>query len=182
MYRSDSELAAGATITLVSVFLLSAFLYILIGYGIDRIILVSLQTANVMASTQQRYDTIRVMLTVFQFEPIIMLVGVGINTWVSSTRSESGEVDLSSMLMGASEMIILTLVLIALTMFGGMAIESVINVVNHTAIGLAPDIALFGAVVYTAPLFYGLTVLALMGVVIQYLILCVKVVDYGQSI
>jgi hypothetical protein len=179
--RSDTELAAGATITLVSVFLLSCILYIIIGYGIDRIILSSIQMASTMPSTQQRFDTIRVMLTVFQFEPVIMLLGVGINTWVSSTRSESGEVDLSSMLVGASEMIILTLVIIALAMYGGAAIESVINVMNHfVAIG-TPDVGLFSAVIYNAGLFYGLCVLALMGVIIQYIILCVRVVDYGSS-
>jgi hypothetical protein len=182
MKNHDNESAAGSTITLVSVFMLSCILFILIGYGVDKIIMVSINTAGTMPATQMRYDIIKIMLMIFQIEPFIILIGAGINTWVVSTRSQSGEVDLGGMLAGAAEMVLLTLGMIALVMFGGMALESVINVINNVPFVVTSQIELYSAIIYIGPVFYGLCVLGLLGAVIQYLMLCVQTVDYGTSI
>lgn len=178
--RYDNEEAAGAVLSIVATFILSAILFLIIGYGVDRVIQLSIAMQG-MPSSQMRYDVIRIMLTTFRFEPIIILVGVGINAWVASTRTLSGEVDLSNMLLGASEMIILTLVLIALTMFGGLGLEYVINIVNTSPILSSGNMLLYSAVQYIAPVFYGLVFLGLVGAIIQYILLCVQVVDFGQQ-
>jgi hypothetical protein len=178
----DNETAAGSTITLVSVFLLSCILFILIGYGIDKIIMVSINMSGTMPSTQMRYDVIKIMLMIFQIEPFIILIGAGINTWVVSTRSQSGEVDLGGMIGGAAEMVLLTLGMIALVMFGGTALESVINVINNVPFVVTSQVELYSAIMYIGPVFYGLCVLGLMGAVIQFLMLCVQTVDYTSSV
>lgn len=175
------ESGAGATISLVAVFLLSCFLFIMIGYGIDRIIMASINMAPALASTQMRYDTIGVMITAFRFEPFIILVGVGINTWVVSNRTTSGEVDLGGMMWGAAEMILLTLGMIALTMFGGAAIETVVSVVNNVPYAVSTQPGLYSAVGWIGPVFYGLCFLGLCGAIIQFLMQCVQTVDYEPS-
>ena len=177
----DNESGAGSTITLVSVFLLTCILFVLIGYGIDKVIMVSLNMVNVIPATQMRYDTIKVMLLIFQFEPFIILIGAGINTWVVSTRSQSGEVDLGGMLAGASEMLLLTLGMIGLVMFGGAALEGLIGVINNVPYAMTSQADLYSAVIYIGPVFYGLCVIGLMGVLLQFLMLCVQTIDYGTS-
>lgn len=176
----DNDQAAGAVLSIVATFILSAILFIIIGYGVDRVIQLSIALQG-LPSTQMRYDVVKIMLTTFRFEPIIVLVGVGINAWVASTRTLSGEVDLANMLLGASEMIVITLVCIALTMFGGLGLEYVINVVNTNLLLSSGDLLLYQAVQYIAPTIYGLCFLALVGAIIQYILLCIQVVDYGTA-
>lgn len=179
--RRDTEEAAGATLTLVSVFLLSCILFILIGYGIDKVVQMSLVMQSSLPSTQMRYDVIQIMIMVFRFEPFVILIGAGINVWVASIRTTSGEVDLAAMLTAASEMLLLTLGVTALTMFGGMAIEGVIFVMNGLPLSSTFQPGLYSAVIYIAPVFYGLCVLGLMGAVIQFIIQCVQTVDYNPG-
>jgi hypothetical protein len=174
----DNESAAGATISLVAVFLLSCILFILIGYGIDRIILTSINIAASMPATQMRYDTIMNMIMVFRFEPFIIIIGAGINTWVVSTRSQSGDVDLGGLLGGAAEMLLLTVGMIALVMFGGAALESVVSVINNVPFVVTEQIGLYSMIMYIGPIFYGLCFLGLVGAVIQFVMLCVQTVDY----
>lgn len=183
MKRHDNEEAAGATLTLVSVFLLSCVLFILIGYGVDKIVAISIATQSIMPATQMRYDVIRLMLLVFRFEPLILLLGGGINVWVVSTKAMGGwaESDLAQMGIGAAELILLTLGMIALVMFGGGALETVVNVVNNVPFVSGENAELYSAVIYVGVLFYGLCFLGLVGAVVQYLILCVRSVDYGAS-
>lgn len=178
---SDNSIAAGSTITLVSVFLLSCILFVLIGFGIDKVIMASVNFQTIVASSQMRYDVIKVMLMAFEFEPFVILIGAGINVWVVSARSTSGESDLSGMLVAASEMLLLTLGVIALTTFGGLAIESVIGVMNNLVITSATQPGLYSAVIYIAPVFYGLCTLGLFGVIIQFLMTCVQTVDYSTG-
>ena len=182
MIAHSNDEAAGAVLTLVSVFLLSGILFVLIGYGIDKVILTSFNLATTMPSSQVRYDVVQLMLKVFQFEPILILLGVAINAWVSSIRTQSGDVNLSAMMVGAAELIIITLVVIGLVMFGGMAIESVITAMNHFVIGGGGgQPGLFSAVQYSGMIFYGVCFLGLVGACIQYLILCVQTVDVSSS-
>lgn len=179
--RYDNSDAAGAVITLVSVFLLSAILFLIIGYGVDRVVWIN-NALQGMPSSQLRYDTLSVMLMTFRFEPMVVLVGAGLNTWIASVRTFSGEVDLSGMLQGVAEMIILTLAVIALTMFGGIGIEFVINMVNTSPVLSGGDLMLYQAVQYVAPTFYGICFIGLLGAVIQFILQCVQVIDYGQMV
>jgi len=180
-HTTDNSIAAGSTITMISVFLLSCVLFILIGFGIDKVIMASLNFQSILASSQMRYDVIKVMLMAFEFEPFIILFGAVVNVWVVSSRSQSGESDLSGMLVAASEMLLLTLGVVALTTFGGLAIESVIGVMNNLVLTTTTQPGLYSAVVYIAPVFYGLCVLGLFGVIIQFIMTCVQTVDYSQS-
>lgn len=178
-YVPDNSMAAGATLTIVSVFLLSCLLFVLIGYGVDKIIALSLNFQSIFPATQMRYDTVKILLMAFEFEPFIILIGAGINVWASSTRTTSGESDLSGIAGAAAEMILLTLGVIALTMFGGAAIESVIYTMNNIVQVASPEPGLYAAVIFIAPVFYGLCILGLFGAIIQYIISCVQVVDYS---
>jgi hypothetical protein len=90
-------------------------------------------------------------------------------------------VDLGGMLGGAAEMLLLTLGMIALTMFGGAAIESVVSVANNLPFVVTGDFGLYSAVIYVGVVFYGICVLGLMGAIIQYMMLCVQTVDYSTS-
>jgi hypothetical protein len=178
--KFQSDDAAGAVISLVFVFLLSAVLFVVIGYGVDKIV-AALIALKSMPSTQMRYNVLIAMLTTFRFEPVVILVGAGLNSWVASLRTLSGEIDLSSMMLAASELIILTMALIALTMFGGLGLESVVNVVNHNPILSAGNLMLFSAVQYIPNVVYGMCFLGLIGAIVQFILTCVQVVDYQQS-
>jgi hypothetical protein len=184
-YSNDSymgnDVAAGATLTLVAVFLLSCVLFIFIGYGVDKIIAMSIAMQGNLPATQMRYDTIKILVMTFRFEPALILIGCGINTWVASTRTESGEVDLAQMLTQSSEMLFLTLGVIALTMFGGAALESIIYTMNNIPIIGTTQNGLYSAVIYIVPIFYGLCFLGLCGAIIQFVIQCVQTIDYSPS-
>lgn len=180
-FPPDNEVAAGATITITAVFLLSCILFVLIGFGIDKVIMANDGFQSIISSSQMRYDVIKIMLMTFEFEPFIILIGAGINVWVSSARTTSGESDLSGMVWAAAELLLLTLGMIALTTFGGLAIETVINVMNNIVLTATTQPGLYNAVIYIAPVFYGLCVLGLFGAVIQYIMTCVQTVDYGTG-
>jgi hypothetical protein len=130
-------------------------------------------------TSQMRFDIVNLQLLVFRAEPLILLIGLGINHWVNALREYSGAVSLGSLLMGAVEMIMLTVVMIALTLFGGAGIDMVMNAANGmTIVGATSE--LYGAVQYIAPVFYGFMLLILLGIVIQFVVMCVQTVDYSQ--
>ena len=179
--RTNNEEAAGATFSLIAVFVLSGLLFVLIGFGIDKVIATQLSMAANMPASQMRYDIAQVMIMALRVEPFIVLIGAGLASWIISLRSASGDVPLSELLLGASEMIILTFVMIALELFGGMGIEKVIAAVNSIQVP-GFNVALFSAIQYGAPIFYGVCFLGLCFAIVQFLLVCVQVVDYRQSI
>jgi len=171
--------SAGGLITLVLVIILAGIMYLLVGGAIDKIIMVGLKLFSGSGASQMRYDTINLLLLVFRAEPLVVLLGVGINHWVNALREYSGGVSLSGMAIAVIEMMIGTVIMVAITLFGGAAIDLVIASSNGmTIMGANPE--LYSAVQYTGPIFYGFCLLITIGLVIQFVITCVSVADYSQ--
>lgn len=173
------EASAGGIVTLIAVFLVAGVLFVAIGFGIDRITLITNALYGTSPSSQIRFDTVEFMIATFRIEPIILLIGVGINYINNSIREYSGAISLSTLLMGAAEMITLTILLIAFTLFGGGAIDQIISYMTTWQVGGNP-IELFSAVQYSGVLFYGFMLLINIALIIQFLILCVQTVDYSN--
>ena len=174
----DDNASAGGIITLITVFLVAGFMFVAIGFGIDRITMIIAQLYATSPASQMRFDTVEFMIATFRVEPIILLIGAGINYFTNSIREYSGAVSLSTVLGGAVEMIVLSILLIAFTLFGGGAIDQVVYFVSNWQVGSNP-IDLFSAIQYTGVVFYGFMLLVMAALVIQYLILCVQTVDYS---
>ena len=176
----NEEASASGILTLVFVFMLCGILFVMIGFAIDRVVTTAIQGFSMFPVSQMRVDILKIMIMIFRFEPFIIVISLGINHLINANRSTSGFSDLSTLAISAGEMIILTVVIIALTFFGGMGVEMVINIINTTPIG-SPDLGLFSAIQYTLPVFYGMCVIGLMGSVIQFVVQCVSTVDYTQQ-
>jgi len=175
-YNDD---AAAGIFTLIAVFLLASVLFIVIGYGIDRFTLMSSAMFSGTAASQMRFDTVNIMVAAFRVEPFILLMAIGANYWIGEMRQQTGMADVGTMIMAAVEMITMTLILIAFTLFGGYGLDSVVRFANNFTV-VNPDLSMFSAVQYLAPLFYGVMFLILVGVIIQFIMTCVKTVDYSQ--
>lgn len=178
--KFDNETAAAGIFILVVTFFLAALLFILIGFGIDRITLMSARMFDGTAAAQLRFDVVNLQLMAFRVEPFILFIGLGFNHWVGEMRQYTGMADVGTMFYAAAEMIIITLTIIVLTLYGGFGIDTVVNFVNHWVIA-NPDLDMFLAVQYIDPVFYGITVLAIVGVIAQFLMTCVQTVDYSSS-
>lgn len=174
------EASAGGIITLITLFLVGGLLFVCCGFAIDKITEIIQMMYATQAASQLRYDIVTYQIMTFRVEPIILLIGGGINHFVNSLRETSGSIAMGTVVIGAFEMISLTLVMIACTMFGGAAIDTVIGVVSAWQIGGNPS-DLFYAVEFVGPVFYGIMLLITLGLVVQYLILCVQTVDYSTS-
>ena len=178
--KMDTESAVGGIITLVFVFVLSMILFILIGYGIDRFTLTAAHLFTGTPSSQMRFDVFNLQVMAFRAEPFIVLIGLGINYWITEIRQQGGMITLSTMLLGTSEMIFLTLVGMAMELFGGFGIDQVIIAVSNWKI-IGAGIDLYSAVQYIGPVFYGVCFLVTLAGIIQYVVMCVSVSDYSQS-
>lgn len=180
MKNYDNEMAAAGIFTFVLVFFLAAILFVLIGFGIDRVTLIAARMFDGTPASQLRFDVVNLQLLAFRIEPFLLLIGLGFNYWVGEMRQYSGMADVSTMIFASAEMITITFVVIVLTLFGGFGIDTVVNFVNHMIV-INPDLDLFLAVQYIAPVFYGIMLLVIVGVIAQFFMTCVQVVDYTQS-
>lgn len=178
-HSTNSEDAAAGVFTYVLLFFMAALLFIVIGFGIDRFTLIASTMFYNLPASQMRFDVVNLMLLVFRAEPVILFVCIGINYWVCELRQFSGMVDVGTMILAVVEMITLTLVVVAFTLFGGYGLDTLVNFVNNFTV-LNPDLSLFAAVQYIAPVFYGTMFLILLGVVIQFVMTCVQTVDFSQ--
>lgn len=176
----NEEASASGIMTLVFVFLLCGVLFVFMGYAIDRIVMTAINQFSTFPVSQMRIDTLKICIMIFRFEPFIIIFGLGINHLINANRSSSGFSDLSALTISAGEMIILTVVVLALMFYGGLGVEMVISTMNGTVIP-NPDTSLYSAVQYVLPVFYGLCVIGLMGSIIQFLVQCSAAVDYMQS-
>lgn len=174
--RTDNSEAAGGIITLMFCFLLAGILFVLIGFGIDRLTLMASKMFVGMAASQMRYDVFAIQLMIFRLEPFILLLGIGINYWVNQIRVVSGIVELGTLLMGAGEMIVLTLVLMMFNLFGGYAIDFIIQFVNGWHFVVQEDMTF--VIQYLGIVYYGMMMLLTIAVVVQFVVLCVQTVDY----
>jgi hypothetical protein len=177
---NNEDASAGGIIALVGVFLLAGVLFVAIGFGIDRFTLMAFRMFTNTASSQIRFDTVNLQLMIFRAEPFILLLFAGLNYWVTEIRQYSGTIPLGTMLMNAAEMIILSLVTILFTLFGGYALDMTMSFVNGWNVaGVDLDMTL--AAQYGGMLFYGVMFLAMIGVILQFCIAAVQITDYSQS-
>ena len=178
--KNPEEASAGGILTLVTVFLLAGTLFVLIGFGVDKFTVLSAQLYTGAATSQMRFDTVSLMIMAMRAEPLLLLLGLGINHWVNASRQYSGIISLGTLLVGAAEMILSTLAIIAFTLFGGGALDAVIFFVNNWEVpGTVQD--LFSAIQFIGPAFYGICFLILIAIIVQFFALCVQTVDYTQQ-
>jgi hypothetical protein len=173
-----SEDAAASIFTFVLLFLLCAILFLMIGFGVDKITLIASNMFTGVGESQLRFETFNVMILVFRIEPIIMLMSIGLNYWVSTLRINSSMADTSTMIIAAAEMITMTFILIVFEIFGGSALDNLVNFINKFPIA-NPDVSLFAAVQYIEVCYFGILFLILIGVIVQFVVTCIKTVDYS---
>jgi hypothetical protein len=175
--RNDSnEDAAGGIITLTFVFLLSAMLFIIMSYGVDKITLLA-QTVMTTNASQMRYDSLNIQLILFRLEPMILLLGAGINYWITESRQMSGITDLGGMLMSAVEMILGTFVMMLLCFFGGGALDQVTGALE--AWSFIPQADMYTVTQFLVPVFYTFMTLIIVSIIALFLLKCVQIVDYA---
>jgi hypothetical protein len=177
--KSIDDNAAAGIFTFVLLFLVCSVVYLAIGFGTDKITAIGAKMFIDTAASQMRFSITNWELQVFRAEPLIMFLSIGINYWVSELRQFSGMADTSTMIVASVEMITLTLVIIVFTLYGGYGLDTLVNIINHNTV-VSPDLALFGAVQYISPLFYIVMFLILIGVVVQFVMTCVRTIDFQQ--
>jgi len=178
MKRYDNDSGAAGIITLMFVFLLASVIFIVSGFGIDRLTTLAIQTMGENAS-QLRYDTLNIQLILFRIQPLILLIGAGINYWVTESKQISGITDLGGMLMSAAEMIIGSFTLMLLTFFGGGALEMVIGTVE--AWNFTPIEEHYLVIQYLSVTFYGIMTLLVVSLIALFIVRCVQIVDYSST-
>lgn len=171
--------AAGALIGLTLLFLLCGIMFVVVGFGIDRITLAASSSVLGDAAAQLRFDVLNIQLLIFRLEPFIVLLGGGINYWINRNRQMSGEVDVGSTLIAGAEMILVTLVLVVLNMFGGGALDTVTKTVD--AWNFVPIADHYTLIQYLPNAFYGIVMLLTVAVVAAFVISMFKVVDYSNT-
>lgn len=180
MNHSNDNGSAGGIFTLVAIFLLAGMVFVINGYALDKLTAV----ANggmfaAVSATQMRYDVFNLMVMVFRFQPILVLISLGLNRLLSANMQFSEQTPLSSLTYGVVEMIFLTIVIMAFTMFGGTAIDAVVSTV--TSIGMGDPSIGYELIQFIPSIFYGMMFLALVGICIQFVLECVQVADHSNS-
>lgn len=173
-----NEDAAAGVFTYTLLFLLCGILFLMIGFGVDKVTMLASNLYTGVGESQLRFETVNWMLVVFRAEPVIMLILMGINYWVSELRVNSGMTDTGTMIIASAEMITMTFVLITFTLYGGYAIDTLVTFINTFPIA-NPDTSLYAAVQYISVSYYGLCFLILIGVIVQFAMTCVRTVDYN---
>lgn len=179
---NHDDASAGGLLTLVAVFIAAGLFFVINGYGIDKLTAMVQAAYISMPVTQFRYDIVNYEIMVFRIEPIILLFGIGINHIVVSMREYSGIVSMGDIIWGAAQMITGTLFIIAITLYCGAGLDTLMYTVTGMNFnGSVPVGDLYGAVQYVGPVIYGFLLIICMGLVINFLVLCVQVVDYSTS-
>jgi len=176
--KHHNEEAAASLFTFVLLFFLCAILFIMVGFGVDKITMISANMFTGIGDSQLRYETANVMILAFRVEPIIMLLGLMINNWVSTLRVNTGMAETGTMIIAGAEMITMSLIMIVFTLFGGYALDNLVNFINKFTV-ITPDLSLYSAVQYITPCFYGIMFLIMMGIIVQFIMTCVRTVDYN---
>jgi len=177
-WKIDNEVAAGGIIALFFCFLLAGILFVITSFGVDRMSLM-VHTMSAVNASQMRFDVFEIQKQIFRFEPLIMLLGIGINYFVNQIRVISGSVEIGTLLRGAGEMIVLTIFLMMINLFGGQAVDFVVSFVNNWQFEVVSD--MFLVIQYVGVVFYGIIMLLTIAVVVQFVILCVQTVDYANT-
>lgn len=179
-HNNEDAVAAGI-ITIVFVFLLAGILFIANGYAIDMLTkIINTTVFSAAAASQARYDTVNMMAMVVRFEPIVVLLGLGLNHIVNSTREFSDTAPLSTLAMGAAELIFSSVFLIGVALFGGYGLDKVVSTMTTLNFG-ASGMGLYDIVQYLPGLVYGFLFLALVGANVLFILQCVGIVDYANG-
>jgi hypothetical protein len=173
-----NEDAAAGIFTFVLLFFLCGILFIVVGFGVDKITALASTMYTGINESQLRFETANWMLLVFRAEPLIFLILIGYNFWVSEMRQNSGMADTGTMIIAVAEVITMTFIIIMFTLFGGSALDTVVQFVNTFPV-TNPDISLYSAVQYISVCFYGIMFLVLVGILAQFGMTCVRTVDYN---
>lgn len=176
---NNDEASAGGIVTLVAIFLLAGTVFVVNGFAIDQITMsINSGMFTATSATQMRYDVFNLMVMVFRFQPILILIALGINRLLSANMQFSEETPLSKLTIGVVEMMLLTVVIMAFTMFGGFALDSVVSIVTTLNFGNSTG---FAIIQFIPNLFYGIMFLALIGICIQFVLECVQVSDHSNT-
>ena len=62
----NEDASAGGLLTLVTVFILAGILFLLIGFAVDKIVLVGLKMFSGIGTSQMRFDIVNLQLLVFR--------------------------------------------------------------------------------------------------------------------
>jgi hypothetical protein len=176
--KMDSESGAGGIITLMFVFLLSAIMFIIMSYGVDKITLLA-QTVMTTNASQMRYDSLNVQLILFRLEPVILLLSAGVNYWVTESRQMSGISDLGGMLLSAAEMILGTFTIMLLCYFGGSALDMVVGTMEGWS--FIPQADTYMVIQFLVPAFYAFCTLLIVSIIALFVVRSVQIVDYAAT-
>lgn len=181
--HSNEDGSASGVVTLVFVFLLGGFLLIAAGYATDQLTGM-LYMSGIFSSTpatQLRYDVVNFQVMVLRFTPVLILVFLGINQILESNREFSGSTPLSAIAIAAAEMIFQNVIIMAVTLFGGFALDKIVATMTGLALG-AQQTGLYGGLIqYIPSVFYGVLFLATVGSCVLFAMYCIQVVDYSHS-
>jgi hypothetical protein len=169
---------AGGIITLMFVFLLCAMLFMIMSYGVDRLTMLSITTMTENAS-QFRYDSLNIQLILFRLEPMILLIGAGLNYWITESRQMTGITDLGGMLLSAAEMILGTFTIMILCYFGGSALDMVVGTMEGWNFTPVADSYLI--IQYLVPAFYAFCTLLIVSIIALFVVRSVQMVDYAAT-
>jgi len=181
MKHNNDDGSAGGITTIVFIFLLAGVLFITNGYAIDKFT----QIANTgmfatLAASQLRYDVFNLMVMVFRFQPFLILISLGINRLMSANMQFSEQTPLSSLTFGIVELEFATVFIMAITMYGGYALDGVISTITALKLG-GIDTSGYEIIQYIPNVFYGLLFLILIGMCVQFVLECVQVSDHTVS-
>lgn len=180
-FNNNEDAVAGGIITLVFVFLLGGVLFIANGYAVDRLLaLLNTSAFSLSAASQIRYDVVNLEAAVFRALPIVVILGLGLNSYVNSIREFSDTAPLSTLAMGVAELIFAHVFLIGATIFGGFALDKVIATMTGLNFG-ASTTGLYDVVQYIPSIVYGSLFLACIGACVLFVLQCVGIVDYNIS-
>jgi len=183
-YMDNEDGSAGGIFTLVSIFLLAGFLFVVNGFVLDQLTLMA--NSGMFATTaasQLRYDVFNLIIMVFRFQPIIVLIALGINQLMSSNMQFSETTPLSSLAFGVIELEFITTIIMAVAMFAGYGLDTVVSTVSTTGIGASATMGTSGfTLIQLIPnVFYGTMLIIIIGATIQFVLECVQVSDHSNS-
>jgi hypothetical protein len=115
----------------------------------------------------------------FRIEPLILLVGAGLNYWITEARQMSGITDLSGMLTSALEMILGTFVLMLLCFFGGGALDLIVGALEGW--NFVPIADTYTIVQFLTPVYYSFMTLTIISLIALFLMKCVQITDYAST-
>lgn len=183
-YMDNEEASAGGIFALVSIFLLAGFIFVVNGFVLDQLTGVanSGMFENVAAS-QLRYDVFNLMVMVFRFQPIMVLLALGLNQLMSSNMQFSEMTPLSKLAFGVIELEFITVIMMAVAMYGGYGLDAIVSTVSLMGLGTTGTVGTTGytLIQYIPNVFYGVMILIIIGATIQFVLECVQVSDHTNS-